>query len=109
MLLSILIFITLYHSISVYHEWLGSVGSTEFQLTLDKKLELYKAYKKEHDHLRWMANLRGLKVSEEGQAWANQTFHPQLYANGVKKIAFVMPEDALYLLDNEQLTPHMII
>ncbi|MGB0524454.1 MAG: hypothetical protein ACPGJS_15895 [Flammeovirgaceae bacterium] len=92
---------------AIYEEWLGDVSVEEFKATLEKKFELYVEHKKEYNNLKWIVNLRGLKVDAEGQEWANHEFHPRLHPNGVRKIAFVIPENALYMLEDEQLSPHM--
>lgn len=91
----------------IYEEWLGAVTDTEFQKTLEKKLDLFIENKEKYEELKWMVNLRGLKVGKGGQNWANNEFHPRLYPVGVRKIAFVVHETALYLLQDFQLSPHM--
>ena len=54
-----------------------------------------------------MVNLKGLRVGEVAQTWANKDFHPLLHGQGIDKIAFIVPENMLYMLDNQQLSPHM--
>ena len=92
---------------AIYENWQGTVSTDEFKSTLEKKLELFCQYRKDISNLNWIVNLKGLRVGEEAQAWANHDFHPKLYPSGIRKIAFVVPEDTLYLLENEQLSTHM--
>lgn len=92
---------------AIYEEWHGSVSTSEFKTTLEKKLELYKELKGQHENLEWMVKLRGLKVAAQGQTWANEEFHPRLYPAGIKRIAVTIPEEAFHLLNDRQLSAHM--
>jgi len=92
---------------AIYEDWNGAVSEAEFKNFLEQKLALFVAHKKQIPNLNWMVNLKGLRVGEKAQAWANKDFHPLLHKQGIKKIAFIVPENMLYMLDNEQLTPHM--
>jgi len=94
---------------AIYENWRGTASRDEFKEALEHKLALYCQYKTTISDLHWIANLKGLKVNQEAQAWANHDFHQKLYPSGIRKIAFIVPEGTLHLLDNEQLSSHLDI
>jgi len=89
----------------VFEAWLGQVSGSEFRKALDQKLEAYKQLAQKHEQLFWLNDVRKLRgVSNEDQQWAVDEFHPKLYPAGVKKVAFVVPEQTYFRLSDEDIT-----
>ncbi len=89
---------------AIFEEWTGQVSSQEFQEALEEKLAQYKTHKKELPGLEWLNDIRQLRVGDEaGLKWAAREFHPKLYGAGVRKIAFLVPEQVYYELPPEDL------
>ena len=92
---------------ALYEEWMGTVSIEEFQHILETKLELYNQLRENSPSLKWMVDIRNLRTTDEAKGWGNAVFHQQLFLNGVREIAFVVPEETYYELPDEFYTGKM--
>lgn len=81
--------------------WKGEfVKSEDYRLTLQKALELLAKYKAEC----WLSDMTMQKaVSQEDKKWVDEHVIPVAIKNGVKKAAFVVPQNIFAKLYADQL------
>jgi len=89
----------------IFEAWLGQVSGKEFRAALEAKLFAYKKFTKHHQQLFWLNDVRKLRgVTNDTQEWAVNEFHPRLYPEGVRKVAFVVPAQTYVRLSDDATT-----
>jgi hypothetical protein len=80
----------------VAHRWSGYVKSEAFRSGIQHCLAQYTQVKKaaKLSQLHWLCNAVDLKVLQRSDSeWVNNEFAKQLYQNGVRRIAMIVPKD----------------
>jgi hypothetical protein len=80
----------------VAHRWSGYVKSEAFRSGIQHCLKEYANVKKSANlsQLHWLCNAVDLKVLQPSDSeWVNNEFAKQLYQNGVRRIAMIVPKD----------------
>lgn len=76
--------------------WNGYANSTEFREATLRVLGFVQVCKLEYPHIQFLVDARKLgPLCREDMEWAAQVADPQLYAAGMRKIAFIVPSSAL--------------
>ncbi len=66
----------------------------DFREALSKTLDCFKENAAKYSKLGWLADTGNAEVfPEEDIKWVNEVLNPQMYAAGVRYIAFVLPKD----------------
>jgi hypothetical protein len=80
----------------VAHRWTGYVKSEAFRSGIQRCLAEYASIKKSAKltQLHWLCNATDLKVLQPADSdWVNNEFARELYRNGVRRIAMIVPKD----------------
>ncbi|MBD0256706.1 MAG: STAS/SEC14 domain-containing protein [Cytophagales bacterium] len=80
----------------VAHRWSGYVKSEAFRSGIQQCLAEYAKIKQSAKltHLHWLCNATDLKVLQPADSdWVNNEFARELYQNGVRRIAMIVPKD----------------
>ena len=78
--------------------WSGFVPPARFRDIITHVLEFIKAKSQEYPHIQLLADTRKLgAVTTENVEWMAGEIDPQLYKYGVRKAAFIIPENLFTL------------
>jgi hypothetical protein len=85
-------------------EWRGFVHGEMAYDALNRGIDLLKA----KGAKRWLGDMRKLKVwGEEETKWINESFFPRVFAAGLRRLAYVIPESALAQLSLTRTMRHI--
>ena len=75
--------------------WQGFVPAERFRSVIEIMVEFIKEKSREYKHIQLFADIRKLgEVSIENVDWMAETIDPELYKCGVRKVSFIVPENA---------------
>ena len=80
----------------VLQVWSGYARSEEFRAATLRVLSFVQACQREYPHIEFLVDARKLgPLLREDMEWAAREADPKLYAAGMRRIAFVVPESAI--------------